>query len=71
MGRNHEQQQAGTGSPRSADDGLPLEGASSEQDVGDLDESVRVGATTDSHPAEADDVKINRSGSGGTGGPSN
>ena len=33
-----------------------------------VDPSVIVGATSTSHPAAADDVDINRSGSGGTGG---
>ncbi len=58
---------SGTGTPRSADDGA-LEGAHS--DGGDVDPAVVVGATTSSHPAAADDVTINRSGSGGTGGAS-
>jgi hypothetical protein len=46
----------GTGSPRSADDGLPQQGTYSED--------------RDSQLAQADQRKINRSGSGGSGGPS-
>jgi hypothetical protein len=69
---NHEKDLTGTGTPRSADDGLQQPGVDKDRvDPTDVDESVIVGATTDSHPAEADDVKINRSGSGGTGGPGN
>ncbi len=56
----------GTGTPRSADNGLPQPGA--QADVpGDPD--VVSGMTSTSDPASADDVTINRSGSGGTGGP--
>jgi hypothetical protein len=40
-------------------------------DVADVDDAVIVGATTSSHPANANDVDINRSGSGGTGGAGN
>jgi hypothetical protein len=61
----------GVGSGRSADDptlpsaGEPFEGESGRP----VNPDIIVGATTDSHPAAADDVDINRSGSGGTGGP--
>lgn len=63
-----EQTGTGTGTPRSADDGLPQEGAVADNAT-DVDASIVVGATTGSHPSAADDVDINRSGSGGTGGP--
>jgi hypothetical protein len=33
-------------------------------------DAIVTGATTSSHPSATDDVDINRSGSGGTGGPS-
>jgi hypothetical protein len=36
----------------------------------DVDPAVRVGSTTSSHPADADETEINRSGSGGSGGAS-
>ncbi len=62
--REPEQQQwTGTGTPRSADD------RPHEEDAPEVDPAVIVGATTSSHPADADEVDINRSGSGGTGGP--
>ena len=65
------QQQTGVGTPRSADGPTLRPGADIPEPREDLgvDPSVVVGATTDSHPAAADDVDINRSGSGGTGGP--
>jgi hypothetical protein len=47
--------QTGTGAPRSADQALPREQAT--------------GGDIGSHPAEADETNINRSGSGGSGGP--
>ena len=47
--------QTGTGTPRSADEAHPRE--------------VAVGGGVGSHPAEADEININRSGSGGSGGP--
>ena len=47
--------QTGTGAPRSADAALPREEAT--------------GGDVGSHPAEADETSINRSGSGGSGGP--
>ena len=60
--------QTGTGTPRSADDGFQQEGAAPDN-VSDVDPAIVVGATTSSHPSAADEVQINRSGSGGTGGP--
>ena len=53
--QSDDSQQTGTGTPRSADEALPRD--------------VAVGGGVGSHPAEADDVNINRSGSGGSGGP--
>jgi hypothetical protein len=47
--------QTGTGTPRSADEALPR--------------SEAAGGDIGSHPADADDTNINRSGSGGSGGP--
>jgi len=47
--------QTGTGAPRSADEALPREEAT--------------GGNIGSHPADADETYINRSGSGGSGGP--
>ena len=49
------QSQTGAGTPRSADTALPQTEAP-RRDVS-------------SHPADADELRINRSGSGGTGGP--
>ncbi|HEY7024626.1 MAG TPA: hypothetical protein VH371_06690 [Candidatus Limnocylindrales bacterium] len=63
--------QTGVGTGRSADDptlpsgGEPF-GASTDSGV---DPDIVVGATSGSHPAAAKGVDINRSGSGGTGGP--
>ena len=62
-------EQSGTGAPRSAEDGSLVQGAHGDRDAA-VDDAVRVGATTSSHPSAADDVTINRSGSGGTGGAS-
>jgi hypothetical protein len=62
-------EQSGTGTPRSAEDGNLVHGAHADADAA-VDPAVIVGATTSSHPAEANDVTINRSGSGGTGGAS-
>jgi hypothetical protein len=59
----------GTGTPRSADDGLQEPGAVGDRDA-PVDPAITVGATTSSNPAAADEVDINRSGSGGSGGPS-
>lgn len=47
--------QTGAGTPRSADEALPRE--------------VAVGGGIGSHPADADETDVNRSGSGGSGGP--
>jgi hypothetical protein len=66
--RDNIDSQTGTGTPRSADDGLSEEGALADNS-GDVDASIVVGGTTSSHPSAADEVDINRSGSGGTGGP--
>jgi hypothetical protein len=63
------QQFTGTGTPRSADDGRQEPGALGDRTT-PADPAVVVGATTSSHPAAADEVQINRSGSGGTGGAS-
>ena len=64
---NREDQQTGTGSPRSAETGDLVSGEASKSEP--TEDSVVTGATTSSHPAAADDTAINRSGSGGTGGP--
>ena len=58
----------GTGTPRSADDGLPQEGAYAS--APDADPAVVSGMRSSSQPAMADEVNPNRSGSGGSGGPS-
>lgn len=58
----------GTGTPRSADDGFQQGGAVGDRSAHDIDPAISVGATTSSHPADADEVEINRSGSGGSGG---
>ena len=47
--------QTGTGTPRSADEAMPR--------------AVATGGSLGSHPADADETRINRSGSGGSGGP--
>lgn len=62
-------EQSGTGAPRSAEDGNLVQGARADTNTS-VDPAVVVGATTSSHPSAADDVTINRSGSGGTGGAS-
>jgi hypothetical protein len=59
-------EQTGVGTPRSAEDGRPLEGATGGTDV---DRAIVTGATATSHPASSTDVDPNRSGSGGSGGP--
>ena len=64
---NREDQQTGTGTPRSAQRGDSVGGKAGDSDT--TTDPVVVGATTGSHPAASDDVQINRSGSGGTGGP--
>lgn len=61
--------QTGTGTPRSADDGAQNEGGQTDN-AADVDPAILTGATTSSHPSAPDGVEINRSGSGGTGGPS-
>ena len=63
------EEQTGTGTPRSADDGLAEPGAMGDR-TAPVDPAVITGAETDSHPSAADEVDINRSGSGGTGGES-
>lgn len=60
--------QTGTGTPRSADDGRQEPGAVGDRDA-PADAATAVGGTTSSHPADADETQINRSGSGGSGGP--
>ncbi len=64
---NREDQQTGTGTPRSAETGDLVGGEAGNSDA--PPDAVVVGATTGSHPAAPDDEQINRSGSGGTGGP--
>lgn len=61
------QEYTGTGTPRSADDGLPEPGAYS--GTPDTGEAVVTGMESTSQPALGDEVDINRSGSGGSGGP--
>ena len=59
--------QTGTGTPRSADDGRPEAGATPDHVTSDDERAALTGATTSSHPAESDDLDVNRSGSGGSG----
>lgn len=61
-----EHEQSGTGAPRSPDDGAPQAGAGSDAPA---DPAVTSGMRSTSQPAAADEVTINRSGSGGSGGP--
>lgn len=61
------QEFTGTGTPRSGDDGRSPTGVFDDP-YSHADSSVVVGATTSSHPADADGIEINRSGSGGSGG---
>lgn len=61
-------EQTGFGTPRSADDGQPEPGAFA-GNAPDVTDAEIVGMTTTSHPAESDGLDINRSGSGGSGGP--
>lgn len=61
-----DQDVTGTGTPRSADDGLQQPGALSDEPP---DPAVTTGMTSTAQPASADGVRINRSGSGGSGGP--
>ncbi|MDP8904375.1 MAG: hypothetical protein M3N29_03515 [Chloroflexota bacterium] len=56
----------GTGTTRAADDGLQQESAFS---GGEVDPAISTGARATSQPAQSDEVIINRSGSGGSGGP--
>src|SRR3954468_20660438 len=56
----------GTGTPRSADDGFREQGAGGGRSA-NVDPAITVGATTSSHPADADGLQVNRSGSGGSG----
>jgi hypothetical protein len=63
-----QQEWTGTGTPRSADDGPQEPGATLDRDA-PIDPAITIGATTSSHPADADEIDINRSGSGGSGGP--
>ncbi len=58
----------GTGSPRSADDGQPQPGVLAGTDAAP-DPSHEVGRETTAQPSQADELSINRSGSGGSGGP--
>jgi hypothetical protein len=60
-----DQEYTGTGTSRSDDTGRPVPAPA----TADVDEAIVTGATTSSHPSAADGVDINRSGSGGTGGP--
>ncbi|HWH36711.1 MAG TPA: hypothetical protein VNT28_02925 [Candidatus Limnocylindrales bacterium] len=60
----------GAGTPRSADEGLPAEGAPADSADSQVDASVTTGMRSTSQPAQADEVRPNRSGSGGSGGPS-
>jgi hypothetical protein len=57
---------SGTGTSRSDDRGSHAPGTESGDPV---DPAVVTGATGTSNPAEADGLNINRSGSGGSGGP--
>ena len=57
----------GTGTPRSSDTGQDPESVIGDRDA-TVDPAIAVGATTSSHPADAEEVAINRSGSGGSGG---
>ena len=57
-------EQTGVGTPRSGDQ--PTSGDPSH--APDVSDAMVIGATTGSHPAEADGLAVNRSGSGGSGG---
>jgi hypothetical protein len=63
------EEQTGTGVPRSGERGDVVQGAHGDRNA-PVDPAILTGATTSSHPSEVDDVNINRSGSGGTGGAS-
>jgi hypothetical protein len=62
-----DQEYTGTGTSRSDDTGVV--DATPVAPPTDVDPAIVTGATTSSHPSAADGVEINRSGSGGTGGP--
>jgi hypothetical protein len=63
-------EQTGTGASRSGAQVPTQPEQAADYDDDEIDEQATLtGATTSSHPAAADDVTINRSGSGGTGGP--
>jgi hypothetical protein len=57
---------SGTGAPRSPDDRRAQPGAVADAPA---DRAVTTGMRSTSQPASADEVTINRSGSGGSGGP--
>jgi hypothetical protein len=61
------EQQTGTGTSRSADDGLQEDGALA-GNAPDVTAAAMGGRQSTSHPAESDELNINRSGSGGSGG---
>ena len=61
------EQQTGTGTSRSADDGWQEEGALA-GDAPDVTPEELTGMTSTSHPADATELDVNRSGSGGSGG---
>ena len=61
-----EHEQTGTGTPRSADDWLPQPGSAG--GAAQIDPAVSIGARASTDPAAADELRINRSGSGGSGG---
>jgi hypothetical protein len=58
----------GTGSPRSADDGLPQPGGLAGTDH-EADPAVTTGRQASGQPAHSGEAEVNRSGSGGSGGP--
>src|SRR5688572_18154485 len=62
--------QTGAGTPRSADDGCQEAGAAPDHETTQDERAAVVGATSSSHAADADDLDVNRSGSGGSGGAS-
>jgi hypothetical protein len=63
------QEYTGVGTSRSAEQAFRESGGIDNTGTNDdVDPAVTIGATTSAHPASADGVDINRSGSGGTGG---
>jgi hypothetical protein len=58
-----DQEYTGAGTSRSAD----LPSTSEPRPADNVDPAIVVGAHSSSHPAEADDLAVNRSGSGGSG----